>query len=101
MSFSLDDLVCTQNQGPPAVGVVVGVYNPEFYTWASKQKGGKIITDETYYSIYFAEPIHVISLDEIREQFGWLHDQALAYLNSLEKYTYLDYPESCLEPFGV
>jgi hypothetical protein len=100
MEFSLGDIVST-TKGPAAVGIVRAVYEAGFYSWAKKKQvpsHGRI--DDNYYTVEFPEPIRVITVQEIREEFGWKYQEALEYLETLEKHKFLDYPQTDIEMFS-
>lgn len=109
MNFNVGDIVATKEKGPPGTGIVRAAYYCDFYSWACKEKVKhikwanlrKFDTDDNYYTVEFPEPIRVITVDEIMEEFGWKYNESLEYLEALSKHKYIDFPEKYLEMFGA
>jgi len=108
MNFTVGDLVCTKEKGPPANGIIRAAYDGDFYDWASKEETKHIkwakkreFGDlDNYYTVEFPSPIRVITVEELMEQFNWQYKPSLEYLETLSKHKYVDYPEKYLEAFG-
>jgi hypothetical protein len=107
MNFTVGDIVCTKDKGPPGTGIIRAAYDATFYSWACREKVKHIKwanrrepdMDDHHYTVEFPEPIRVITVDEIMEEFGWKYNESLEYLETLSKHKYIDYPEKYLEMF--
>lgn len=107
MIFTVGDLVITKEKGPPATGIIRAAYDADFYAWACKENikhikwanKRKFDTGFNYYTVEFPEPIKVITVQEIMDEFGWQYQASLDYLEELPTHKYIDFPEQYLERF--
>jgi hypothetical protein len=97
VKFKVGDIICTKTQGPPACGEIAAVYSENYYNWNQDQEGTKQYTNEPRYVIFFSEPIKVITVQEVMDEFNWPYAEAESYVNNLKSHNYLEYPESCIE----